>query len=339
MDQSALLPVWLQATHHRLLTSRDALPHAMLLLGPHGVGKSLLAHRFAAALLCESPLPDGDACGQCLACGWYEQGNHPDFRLLRPGTDELEPKEGASQEIKIAQVRALADFLAVGAHRAGRKIVLIDPADALNIPAANALLKTLEEPSGLTIFLLVASRADSLPATIRSRCVVNTIALPSRQEALAWLQSRLQGDPADLHDWLAAAGGSPLQAAAMAEADQAAAYRMIVQTLSDLPENSPLSAAAALSAVPARTWIPMMQAWISDLARISVGGTACRFPKQSARLESLSRNTTLDRIVGYAQWLLGQARSADHPLNPRLFCEDTLLRYRSIFLAAQGRSR
>lgn len=327
----------------RLLGMRDALPHALLLHGPEGVGKAALARRFAAALLCEAPLPDGDACGRCPACGWFAQSNHPDFRLLAPEADE-EPAEGskatgkgeggktkASRDIRIQQVRALGEFLSVGAHRAGRKLVLVCPADALNTPAANALLKTLEEPPGDTVFLLVTGHADALPATIRSRCVAVEVPLPAPQAALAWLGSLPGIDPAAASGALAAAGGAPLLAAALAEPAQAAAHRSVVLALAGLPENSPLQAAEALAAVAARNWLPVLQGWVADLGRVLAGTQPRRFPDQAERFARLARQTGLQRVTGFAGWLQRQQAVVEHPLNPRLLAEDTLLRYCALF--------
>jgi DNA polymerase-3 subunit delta' len=330
-DNPPALPQWLEGALAALLRQRDRLPHALLLVGPDGVGKSSLAIRLAQALLCEAPTHDGDACGRCPACGWFSQANHPDFRILTPGGDDDEGKEKASTEIKIGQIRGLAEFTSVGAHRGGRKVVLIDPADSLNVPAANALLKTLEEPPGATLFLLVSGRADGLPATIRSRCVVRALALPPAEQAIEGLCRQGGIAAADAPLWLAAAAGSPLRAAALAEPGQAAAYRLIVATLAKLPESSVLAAAEALSQVAPRAWIPLLQGWVADLARVRVGSHAQRFPEQSARLTALATAADLESIIEYSRWLATQSASVDHPLNPRLFCEDTLLRYRSMF--------
>ena len=326
------LPPWLAPILARILGGRRTLSHALLLAGPAGIGKGALAMRLANALLCEAPTPAGDACGRCPACGWFAQGNHPDFRRLSPGGDDEESREKASLEIKIGQVRGLADFLAVGGHRGGRKVVVVDPAEALNVPAANALLKTLEEPSGQTLFLLVSGRPDALPATIRSRCVAVPVALPSAADAGAWLAGQTGASPDEVAAWLAAAGGAPLRAAALAEPSQAAAYRLMLKTVLQIPDNSSIQAAEALAALPARAWLPLLQAWVTDLGRVAAGSVPQRFPDQHERLRHLARSTALPKVVQFADWLLRQAAAVDHPLNPRLFCEDTLIRYRALFV-------
>jgi DNA polymerase-3 subunit delta' len=163
----------------RLQARRAQLPHSLLLSGPRGLGKFDLARAFAASLLCENPLQNGNACGSCLACNWLSQGNHPDFRLLQPdalaesegeeGTEVKESGKKASQQITIDQVRGLDDFLHVGTHRHGLRVVIVCPAEAMNRSTANALLKTLEEPAAGTLFLLVSNEPERLLPTIRSR--------------------------------------------------------------------------------------------------------------------------------------------------------------------------
>lgn len=318
---------------------RDALPHALLLHGPDGVGKSQLARGFAAALLCESPAANGAACGRCDACGWFASANHPDFRLLQPesedeGADERKTSKSRtapSRNIRIQQVRALADFVSVGSHRGGRKVVLVAPADALNTPAANALLKTLEEPPGNTVFLLVTGHPDGLPATIRSRCVAVGVPLPSPQDALRWLTSLPGADPELAHAALAAAGGAPLAAAALVEPAQAAAHRSILQALAGLPENSTLQAAESLAGGAARDWLPVLQGWVADLARVLAGATPVRHPQHAERLARLASRTSLQRVTVFAGWLQRQQAVVEHPLNPKLLSEDILLRYRALF--------
>jgi len=155
------LPVWLVPPLQSLLASRATLHHALLFSGPEGVGKEWLARSLAAGLLCDQPRENRLACGQCAACRWMSQDSHPDFRLLRPTADEPVAEEGetpsprpakVSRDIRIEQIRGLAGFVEVASHRGGAKVILITPAEAMNSAAANALLKTLEEPPRNTFF-------------------------------------------------------------------------------------------------------------------------------------------------------------------------------------------
>lgn len=209
-----------QEAWNRLVGLAGRAPHALLLHGPEGVGKLQLAERFAQLLLCESAGPRTASCGKCDGCRWFVAGHHPDVRFIEPETlarrpagDDGETSEKSkakpSAEIKIDQVRGLADFVNLASHRGGKRIVIVHPAEAMNTPAANALLKSLEEPPASAMFLLVSHRAARLLPTVRSRCVPIAVPLPAADQARAWLEK--QGVK-DAGRRLAFAGGAPLRA-------------------------------------------------------------------------------------------------------------------------------
>ncbi len=324
---------WLITPLQRLLADVDRMPHALLIAGARGVGTAEFAWEVANALLCERRQPDGRACKHCDACGWFAQSNHPDVRRLSPqqADEGGDTKAAPSKEIKVEQVRELADFIGIGAHRAGARVVLVDPADALNTVASNALLKTLEEPTAHVHFLLVADRPELLAATIRSRTVRVQLPSPSPDAAIAWLMARAGVDVRQATEWLALAAGAPLQALAFTEPDRAAAYRLMVETLARLPDTSPMAVAEALAPLPVMDWLTVLQTWVTDLGRVAAGGTATRHVGQSARLAELSRRATLGSATRFGRWLISQRGIAEHPLNARLLCEDVLIRYCNIF--------
>jgi DNA polymerase III subunit delta' len=303
------------------LASGDRMPHAWLLTGLHGIGKSAFARAFAAALLCESPTPRRTACGSCPACGWFTADNHPDLRLLEPLVDD---QGKVSRDIRIDQVRALADFVSVTGHRSARRPVIIDPADALNAASANALLKTLEEPAAGVVFLLVTHDADAVPATVRSRCRRLALPTPTMQQAMDWLQAETGCNATDARGWLAMAGGSPLRAADFADPTAADANRTMLAAIARLPDTAPVSVADALQPWEGRLWLPVMQRWVIDLMRMAAGGSPRYFPAQAARLAELAARSDLARLARCAKVLSARFRDVEHPLNPRLFCEDTL---------------
>ena len=181
---------------------RNALPHALLLCGQEGLGKRDFMQRFSRGLLCQQS-HDGEACGTCRSCLLLNAGTHPDYVALSYGLR----KDGVQRsEIVVDQIRELSARLAKSSQFGGWQIVSIDPADAMNAAAANALLKTLEEPSSQTMLLLVADKPWRLPATIRSRCQRIEFQLPPTEQSLAWLQSAgVKDAPAAL----AAAAGNP----------------------------------------------------------------------------------------------------------------------------------
>jgi DNA polymerase-3 subunit delta' len=311
-----------------VLASPDQMPHAWLITGLHGIGKSAFARAFAAALLCESPTAQRTACGSCAACAWLAADNHPDLRLLEPLADD---QGKVSRDIRIDQVRALADFVSVTGHRSARRPIIVDPADALNTAAANALLKTLEEPGAGVVFLLVTHDADAVPATVRSRCRRLSLPTPAMEEGVDWLQAETGCSAADARSWLAMAGGSPLRAAASADPQAAEAARAMLAAIARLPDAAPVAVADALHQWEGRLWLPVLQRWVIDLMRIAAGATPRYFPAQAQRLAELAARSDLDRLGRCGQRLSARFRDVDHPLNPRLFCEDTLQTYQEAF--------
>lgn len=209
---NARLP-WHDAQWRRLQQCRAAgrLPHALLLVGPAGLGKLTFARRLAQALLCEWPDAAGDACGQCRSCRLFQAGSHPDYSPVQPA------EEG--KVIKIDQIRDLCAFLSYTPQYGGHKIALLEPADRLNVNAANSLLKTLEEPPGDCLLLLVTAQAARLPATVRSRCQVLSFNPPAPDIALPWLKARTAGN-LDAAALLEAAGGTPLTALTYADGER-----------------------------------------------------------------------------------------------------------------------
>lgn len=320
-----------------LLARLGQLPHALLLRGREGIGKLALAESLARALLCESRQPDGRACGKCVACGWMEQGSHPDFRRLEPEilSESREPEEGSdrkpSLEIRIEQIRDIAGFVAMTAHRGGAKVVLIHPAETLNINAANALLKNLEEPPPQTYFLLVTHRWHQLPATIRSRCEQVALASPSREVAREWLGRQRIRD-ADLA--LAQAGGAPLLALAYDE--EYWQQREALLTAITRSGFGALAAAEQLRETEPRLVVGLLQKWAFDLVSHKVTGTVRYNPDQVDAISVVAGRLGLIEALRYLRHMVRQQRIVAHPLNARLFLEQLLLEYGALLRQATG---
>jgi len=287
------------------------------------------------ALLCEQPAADGRACHACQACQWMAAESHPDARKL--GLVVADDGK-VSTQISVDAVRALAGFLTVGGHRGGRRVVLIDPAQAMNGIAANALLKSLEEPGDRVIFVLVSDCPEMLLPTIRSRCQQVAFSAPALQPAQDWLQGASGCSAEQARAWLAAAGGAPLQALALAEPATTRSHAQALQALSRLPDDPVSQVADGLSAVEPALWLPLGQRWLMDLARVAAGAEPRYFPQQHERLSQLAtRIASPAQLTEAARGLTRQFRGISHPLNPRLFCEESLAILASAFASGARR--
>jgi DNA polymerase-3 subunit delta' len=315
---------WLQAIEtefaERLQGGRVA--HAFLVSGPPGTGKGELAGRFMASLLClEGGYP---ACGACRSCKLLQTGAHPDGHVV---TFEQHPKKDELRtEIVIDQVRRLTESLQLTNTISQRKAALVLPAEAMNSSAANALLKTLEEPPGDATLLLVSHQPSRLPATIRSRCQALHVRLPERQAALAWLEraaAHALNEAADVAAVaLEAAAGSPLIALRMLGQGETRAFRELDATLDTLRTGrcEPAAAMAAVAEIdPAQLW-----SWLS--LRAARETRAC--------LDRDSHDQpTLDRM-GLARRFADLQREADRnrrlvptPVRKDLLLQDWLIQW------------
>ena len=330
-------PLWT-----KLQVRRAALPHALLLAGRRGLGKFELARLFAASLLCERPAARGEACGTCPACNWQAQGNHPDFRLVQPDalaeseSDAEDSGKKASQQITIDQIRALDDFLHVGTHRHGLRVVIVHPAEAMNRSTANALLKTLEEPLPGTLFVLVSNEPDRLLPTIRSRCQSVAVAVPTAGTAAAWLAEAGVDDP---QRWLALTGGAPLLAVELASSGERTVLEAVVTQLSRGDSLDPLAAAAALEktlkaekgASPMKRAMEWAQKWLVDLTLAAERLPVRYFVGERRAIEGLAGRVDRRSLLAFGRKAIQYRRHSEHPLNSRLFLEDFFLGYAALF--------
>jgi len=321
---------WFSPLWQRLSAQPERLPHALLLEGPRGIGKRDFALEFAHALLCETPTQDGHACGQCVACHWLTQDSHPDFRLLEPLTGDEEgiaeegPPTRKRREINIAQVRALADFVNLSSHRAGGRVVVIHPAEALNPAASNALLKTLEEPSPNTHFLLVSHQPHFLLPTIKSRSFSLSMPQPSHAQAAAWLKE-LGVHEAEL--CLALAGGAPLLARDFADADYLKERRIFLSALQAPTQLNWLALAEQGARADLAARFDWLQKWLYDLVSSRLASHVRYNLDFASGLQDLATRVNLSRVQQFARELAQIKRRLQHPLNPQLLLESVLLSY------------
>ncbi len=325
------MTIWFKTELLTLLKTKAQLPHALLLRGPRGIGKHAFGLALAQGLLCEAPQVDNSACGQCSACNWFATGAHPDFRVLTPATEsglEEEPEGGVKKAkpspwISIDQVRELHDFIHVSSHRGGRKIIMVSPAEALNVNAANALLKNLEEPPALTHFILISHRPHRLPRTIISRCQQLNLRPPERAAALAWLGEQGVDQPEVA---LAQSSGAPLLALAASEGDELAARRDFLAHIA-APDFDPLAAAETFRDLSLERFISWLQKWTYDIAELRMLGTIRYNPDFSRELAVVANRVGVLSILRLHRKLVREQRNIHHPLNGRLYLESVLLAY------------
>lgn len=198
---------WQETQWSHLHAQRQAkrIPHALLLAGSAGLGKKHLAQEFAKTILCLEP--QASYCNHCRSCRLFNAGTHPDYQMITTSAD--------SSIIKIDDIRQLAEKSGQTAQQSSYKIIIIEPAEAMNIAAANALLKMLEEPPVQTVFLLISHQLQQLPATIRSRCQIIPFRTPPLVQAADWLQQQTGCTQPEL--LVSMANGSPLLAVRLFE--------------------------------------------------------------------------------------------------------------------------
>jgi len=328
---------WLSPAWRQLQMRRQALPQALLIHGRPGLGKTALAMAFAQRLLCEATTSTDLACGECQACVWFGQGNHPDFRLLQPealaesASADAESRrrdgETASRQIRIDQIREVQGLLAIGTHRRGLRVVLIRPAEAMNVAASNALLKSLEEPPPSTVFLLVSSMPDRLLPTVRSRCQRVLVPPAASADSVPWLVAQGVNDPEAA---LAYAGNAPL--AVLEDAEDRPAREALLRELAGGQRDALALADACQGTAPLRV-IAWLQKWVADLVLARVASRAHYHLRQLPALRRLAEAVALERLLRFERSLGECAAVAQHPLNARLFLEATFIRYTQLWEA------
>ncbi|MCV0440805.1 MAG: DNA polymerase III subunit delta' [Hydrogenophaga sp.] len=342
MTASTLAP-WLHAQLRSLLAQRG---HALLLAGPSGLGQYELALALARAWLCEQPGADG-ACGVCGSCHAIDVRTHADLCVLMPETLSLELgwplDEGAQKEIddkkrkasKFIRVEAARDAVAFTqfTRSGGRtKVILVHPAERMNVESANTLLKTLEEPVGEVRFVLATEAAHQLLPTIRSRCQGHAMLWPTEPDALDWLvqQAGAQGKPVERGQaavWLQAAGGRPDDALAWAATGLQGA------TWAHLPQALARGDWGTLAGWPPAQQLAVLQKLCHDLMARASGAPSRYFPA-----EQLPPAPRWSALAQWSRELMSAARTVEHPYNAGLTQEAWAARTRQVLGSGGARA-
>lgn len=323
---------WLEPQWREIIARRGTLPHALLFQGREGIGKLDFVRKLAQSLACATPV-DGAACGECQSCRWFAAAAHPDYReilpeVLRPGDPENPPssERKPSQQISIDDIRALHDFINLTAHQSGGKTIAIYPAETLNVSAANALLKSLEEPPPNTRFMLIAHRPSYLPATIISRCQQIVLPTPSAAAAERWLREQGVAEPALS---LAQTGNAPLAALLLNDPEFWQQRKTLLGALA-APRLDALNLAEQVRDFPIPRLLGWMQRWSYDLLRAKSAGDVRYNPDYGKPLAQIaSRLPALD-IARFHRTLVKLQRTVHHPLNARLYVEQLLVVYAAL---------
>lgn len=327
MANIALPYPWQQEQWQQLVSkdTADHLPHALLFAGQEGVGKNRMAVAFGNYLLCDfqDKHLQMRACGECKGCQLNSAGTHPDLTIIEPD----EP----GKAIKIDQIRALVEFIQKTAQYSGYRVVIIRPAEALNIAAANALLKSLEEPGTKTVLLLVTHSASSLLPTIKSRCQAISCHVPPLDAVLPWLTQQVDSESLAL-SLLGAANGCPLKAMVFHNSDW---FGKRAETLAELlairgGTIDPLKIAKKWLDYPFLELMDWLLIWGTDLLKIQ-GGVSERVNNRDllSFLTPLSAQIKSNSVMMFSdsvQTAKRQALSSANP-NKQLLLEDLLLRW------------
>jgi len=310
-----------QQQQWQYLTNRinnKTLPHAILLKGSSGLGKSTFALSLAAFLLCEQKqLTSSVCCGTCKSCKLIQANTHPDLHLLQL-TDE-------HKVIKIEQVREIIDITSKKSHQSGYQLIIIDPADSMNIAASNALLKTLEEPSDSTVFILVSSRPSAIPITIRSRCQHVIFNAPSKHIAETWLQKK-NVLPENIDLLLSLTENAPLLSLQLAQGNFIQQRSQLLENLNFLlrKQLDPIKFATLFVDMDLRLLLSYLYSYFMDILRIKFNLSEQIIVNSDymATLYNLSSLITITKIFSSLDKILIISKYADNNLNRQLLLED-----------------
>lgn len=334
--------LWAQPTWERTVGDLNALHHGLLLTGAPGTAKREFAMALSQLLLCGEPNA-AQPCGGCQNCVLFMAGTHPDFHAL---TTELEWRDGRmklvsaycnryqdiaarekraapSRVIAVDYIRLLIERFYTHAHISARKVALIVPAERMNINAANALLKLLEEPPTNSIFILVSALPGNLPATIRSRCVQIGLPLPTDEVAAAWLRQHMSA--AEATQALALTNGGPVEAGELFAKGLLPLQTEFLQGLAELIAGKIGAVALAARFKPHDflQWLDWLHRFSCELSKWACGGGVPRWHAQ-VRLDLEHARRSREKMFALYDQIGYYRKIAQEPLNEQLAMEELM---------------
>lgn len=335
---------WLSDKFDRLIGQRNSLAHAYLLAGQAGLGKTVFTEQFAQAMLCKQSTPF--ACGQCQSCHLFISATHPDLHVLQSEKYSLEhpgilsdyaerypvpesKRKTPSAVITIDQVRAVLPDINARPHMADCRIIVLNPAEDLNINAANCLLKALEEPPPDTYFLLISHDPDRLLPTLRSRCNRIDFRVPDALVAEQWLSQQLN-DTTRANSLLAKARGVPLRALSLGQNGTDDLEQQLANLLMQLAENMTDPVTAAAGIMKDKQFV--LRAVLESIQQLIVALIKNNFSvaTESVNLQEIGNRLHSRELFGYFDYVSIAVRQTNTPLDDGLILEDILSRWQEL---------
>ncbi|MEC4747816.1 DNA polymerase III subunit delta' [Methylomicrobium sp. Wu6] len=316
-----LLP-WQQAQWRQLCgyIRQQRIPQALLITGNKGLGKRELAEHFTATLLCHAPNADNEACGHCHGCKLHAAGNHPDLFVVSPD----EP----GKAIGINTIRELIVDTQLKPQYDTYRIVIIDPADQLNRPAANAFLKCLEEPTERTVILLITAKPAKLPITIASRCQRLAVNPPDSATVVAWLKAQ---SIADAEALATLARNAPFAALHYANEQALAVQGDCFKAWLDIAKHraSPIVIAEDWQKLPLPSLLSWLTSWLIDLIKCKFRseGNLLQESRLRSPLQELSGQLDLKKLYQLYDLLLAARERLDSQINKQMMLEEILIQW------------
>jgi len=305
---------------------KQSLPHALLLTSAGGLGTANMVQHLSRLILCQQPAisTEQGGCGQCKSCLLFAAGSHPD---IYPITFE----EGKKQ-LRVDQIRRASQFIQGTAQQGRNKVVTIEPADQMNLQAANALLKSLEEPPEGTFLILITDRPMSLLPTVRSRCFKMAIKPPTSDMQRDWLNQKIQ-DTNILEMLMSVCEGQPCKAMELYEGDGLEVRNKLHEDLEAMLSGklSSVEIAAKWNKLPISQVMYWLSFWMTDACRFvgSKGQTLLRDPLTGKVVKYTIKNANADSIFTLTDYILETKAKFDNQanLNQQLVLEDILIRW------------